>query len=92
MLSATASWAELSTTQIPATNELTGLTPAERFVAIHLREGLSNKELACLLGKSETTVKNQVASILRKLGVPNRGRLIAALYQSQPPTCHHSQS
>jgi DNA-binding NarL/FixJ family response regulator len=58
---------------------LTQLSPAERMVAMQLIQGLSNKEIAQALGKSECTVKNQVSTILRKLGVPSRGRLIAQL-------------
>jgi len=55
------------------------LSPAEQVVAAHLNQGLSNKEIARALGKSEFTVKHQVSSILRKLGVPTRVRLIARL-------------
>jgi len=42
-------------------------------------QGLTNREIASRLGKSEFTVKNQVSAILRKLGLPTRGRLIALL-------------
>lgn len=55
------------------------LTEAEQRVLELVGAGYSNKEIACLLNKAEATVKNQVASILRKLGVPNRVRLIAAM-------------
>jgi DNA-binding CsgD family transcriptional regulator len=55
------------------------LSPAERVVAAHVCQGLSNREVAALLGKSERTVKNQVSSILAKCGVPTRARLIALL-------------
>lgn len=58
---------------------LATLTPAEREVAQHLSRGLLNKEIADVLGKSEPTVKQQVRSILAKMGLPNRGRLIAWL-------------
>jgi DNA-binding CsgD family transcriptional regulator len=56
-----------------------GLSPAERVVAMQVAQGLSNKEIAQVLGKSEFTVKNQVSTILQKLGVPCRGRLIVLL-------------
>lgn len=56
------------------------LTSTERLVVVHLKFGLSNKEICAALGKSEATVKNQVASILRKLGVPSRARLVALLW------------
>lgn len=59
---------------------LAALTPAERIVAFHLKFGLSNKEICNALGKCEATVKNQVAALLRKLGVPSRTRLVALLW------------
>ena len=55
------------------------LTPAECRVVELLGAGYSNKEIAARLGRAEPTIKNQVASILRKLGQPTRARLIAAL-------------
>lgn len=55
------------------------LSPAERAVTAHLCRGLSNREIAAVLGKSPATVKNQVATILGKIGVPTRTRLIALL-------------
>lgn len=55
------------------------LTEAECRVLALLGAGYSNKEIAARLGKAEPTVKNQVASILHKLGQPTRARLIAAL-------------
>ncbi len=58
---------------------LTRLSPAEQVVLMHLRQGLSNREIAWALGKSERTVKNQVSAILGKFGVPTRARLIACL-------------
>ncbi len=53
------------------------LTPAEERVCELVLQGLSNKEIASVLGRAEPTIKNQVASILRKHGVPSRARLIA---------------
>jgi two-component system, NarL family, nitrate/nitrite response regulator NarL len=55
------------------------LSPAERAVTAHLCRGLSNREIAAVLGKSPATVKNQVSAILGKIGVPTRTRLIALL-------------
>jgi DNA-binding NarL/FixJ family response regulator len=55
------------------------LTPAERRVLVYLCAGYSNKEIASALGRAEATVKHQVSACLRKLGVPSRARLIAAL-------------
>lgn len=53
------------------------LTPAEQRVCDLLLTGLSNKEIANELNRAEATIKNQVASILRKHGVPSRARLLA---------------
>lgn len=55
------------------------LTPAEQRVQELLLTGLSNKEIANELGRAEATIKNQVAAILRKHGVPSRARLLALL-------------
>jgi len=66
--------------QLPApTARLGELTPAERLVAVHVAQGLSNKEIASVLDRAEATVKNQIASALRKLGVQSRCQLIVLL-------------
>jgi DNA-binding CsgD family transcriptional regulator len=57
------------------------LSPAEREVTFQIGLGLSNKEIAEVLGKSPATVKAQVAAILRKLQVSTRCRLIVWLHQ-----------
>lgn len=54
-----------------------GLSPAEQRVCALLLAGLSNKEIACAVGRAGATIKNQVTSILRKYGVPTRTRLLA---------------
>lgn len=78
----TLSWAELAAA-LPQSPEihlrLAPLSPAERLVAVHLAQGLSNREIATALGKSEATVKHQVSACLHKLGASTRARLIAAL-------------
>jgi len=56
---------------------LTRLSPAERELIPHLRQGLSNKEIATALRKSVPTVKKQIHSVLEKLGRPSRARLVA---------------
>ena len=58
---------------------LSRLSPAERVVVHYLAQGLSNREIAMALGKSEATVKHQVSACLRKCGVQTRARLIASL-------------
>lgn len=55
------------------------VSPAEHVVLAKVCDGLSNREIAAVLGKSERTVKNQVSAILAKCGVPTRARLIALL-------------
>jgi DNA-binding CsgD family transcriptional regulator len=52
------------------------LSPAEAAVVSQVARGLSNKEIAALLGKSEGTVKNQLSGVYRKLDIQNRARLI----------------
>lgn len=56
-------------------------TPAEQLVAVHVVEGLSNKEIAAILGKAEPTVKHQISALLSKAGVHSRVRFVARYYQ-----------
>jgi len=78
-ISPTATWAEASARLPSLPPSLAQLTPAEQVVVAHLRQGLSNKEIAWALGKAEATVKHQVSSCLAKFGVSSRTRLIALL-------------
>lgn len=48
------------------------LTEAERDVALAVARGLSNGEIAEMRGASPRTIANQVAAILKKLGVGSR--------------------
>lgn len=73
------SWREYCALPSVYADRLAALSPAEQAVAMQLAQGLSNGEIARVLGKSKFTVKSQVSSILTKLGVPTRGRLIAIL-------------
>ncbi|MDB6127996.1 MAG: hypothetical protein JWM35_1892 [Verrucomicrobia bacterium] len=77
--SPTASWTEISASLGEGHSLSLSLTAAEHVVASCLSRGLSNREIAMALGKSEATVKNQVSACLRKCGVPTRARLIALL-------------
>ncbi len=52
------------------------LTPREIDVLRLMAGGYSNREIASALGTSEGTVKNQVSSILSKLGVRDRTRAV----------------
>ncbi len=62
------------------------LTPREREVLNFVNEGLSNKQIASLLGIREATVKNHVHSILGKLRVSRRGEAAAQLRHHRPRT------
>ncbi|MEA3222361.1 MAG: response regulator transcription factor [Thermodesulfobacteriota bacterium] len=48
------------------------LSPREMEVLSYVSQGMSNKEIAALLGISYQTVKNHVTSVLRKLRVDDR--------------------
>lgn len=58
---------------------LHGLTPAEHAVAQAAARGLSNREIAESLYLSTGTVKNQLASVYRKLSLSSRSQLPDAL-------------
>jgi DNA-binding CsgD family transcriptional regulator/PAS domain-containing protein len=55
------------------------LTPREREVALLVRDGLGNEEIATQLHKSVGTIKNQLQSIFAKLGINSRAKLISLL-------------
>jgi DNA-binding CsgD family transcriptional regulator len=58
---------------------LRDLTPREREIALLVCEGCANAEIARELGRSVLTVKTQLNSAFRKLGVRSRARLMALL-------------
>jgi DNA-binding CsgD family transcriptional regulator len=60
-------------------NQLRDLTPREREIALLLCEGHSNAELARRLSKSVLTIKTQLNSVFRKLGVKSRAQMMALL-------------
>jgi DNA-binding NarL/FixJ family response regulator len=64
---------------------LTGLTRAERAVALLLLAGASNVAIAEARGASPRTVANQVAGVFRKLGVGSRTSLIARVGHASDP-------
>lgn len=51
------------------------ITPRERAVAELVIQGLSNKQIATALGSAISTVRTQLLSICRKVGVTSRGEL-----------------
>ena len=67
------------------------LTGCERDVLRLIQAGLSNREIALRRGRSEHTVANQVASLLRKTGLPGRLALAACVVVpgDEAPPCHH---
>ncbi len=58
---------------------LARLTAREREVAIRVRDGLSNIEIAQELYRSPLTIKTQLRAIYQKLGVGSRTRVAAML-------------
>jgi len=58
---------------------LAKLTPREREVALLVRDGLGNEEIATRLHKSVGTIKNQLQSIFGKLDLSSRAKLISLL-------------
>jgi DNA-binding CsgD family transcriptional regulator len=59
--------------------QLRDLTPREREIALLVCEGMTNAEIAGALRKSVLTIKTQLNSVFRKLGVKSRARLMALL-------------
>lgn len=56
-----------------------GLTPAERELADLVCTGLSNKEIAAKLKRSEGSVKVQLSGVFQKLRVNSRAKMMVAL-------------
>ncbi len=67
-----------ATSKPHATDPLAALSPRERTVLAHLRDGRSNPEIAAHLHNSVRTIEHHVSSILAKLGL--RSRAGAAVY------------
>ncbi|HHW13867.1 MAG TPA: response regulator transcription factor [Firmicutes bacterium] len=65
--------------QTPA---LASLTPREREILTLIAKGHSNREIARLLYVSESTVKNHISSVYKKVGVSGRSRLVLLAIQN----------
>lgn len=57
------------------------LTERELEIAMHVAEGLDNKEIASIVCASEGTVRNHISSILQKTGLHNRTQIAIAYLQ-----------
>lgn len=64
--------ARLPDTQIIQQHPLADLTPVERELLSWLAAGRTNREIAELRGRSQSTVRNQLEVLYRKLGANNR--------------------
>ncbi|HEY8355645.1 MAG TPA: response regulator transcription factor [Methylophilaceae bacterium] len=62
-----------------AANALDKLTARERDVAVHVANGLSNKEIARLLNITERTVKAHISACFERLNVKDRLQLALIL-------------
>jgi DNA-binding CsgD family transcriptional regulator len=58
------------------------LTRRERQLAAEILNGHSNRTIAAAFGVSEQTVRNQLTTLYRKLGVASRLELAARLHGS----------
>jgi DNA-binding NarL/FixJ family response regulator len=54
-----------------------GLTPRQRQIVPLIEQGLSNKEIARLLGLELATIKNHVHSILGRMQLTRRGQVVS---------------
>lgn len=69
-----------------------GLTPRQRQVLTLLCRGLSEKQVAHVLGASVHTVHNHIQSLHRALGVHSRGELLSLAYRRRLTDGHTSLS
>ncbi|WP_426139503.1 helix-turn-helix transcriptional regulator [Pseudomonas sp. DWP3-1-2] len=64
----------------PCDDSLNGLTPKERQIALLLRQGASNKQLARELDVGLPTIKTHLINLFRKTGVTSRTELVGTLF------------
>lgn len=65
----------LPTPENPTEKLLAPLSPREREVALHVADGLSNRQIADLLVLSHRTIEGHVEHVLHKLNLRNRQQL-----------------
>jgi DNA-binding NarL/FixJ family response regulator len=71
------------------------LSKREREVVQQVSEGLTNREIADLLGLSENTIKNYIYRIFDKLGISSRVELVlyaASQFMQRNSQCQHCQN
>lgn len=66
--------------QVVPTDAFLGLTPREQEIALLLREGLANKDLARQLDLGLATVKTHLIHLFRKTGARSRTELVRKLF------------
>jgi len=59
------------------------LTHREIQILSYIADGGTNKQVACILGISEQTIKNHVSAILRKLNANDRAHAVALAIRNQ---------
>lgn len=64
----------------PGADLLAELTPKERQIALLLRQGASNKQLALELAVGLPTIKTHLINLFRKTGVSSRTELVGTLF------------
>ncbi|MGP0015003.1 helix-turn-helix transcriptional regulator [Pseudomonas sp.] len=64
----------------PCEDALLELTPKERQIALLLRQGASNKQLAQELAVGLPTIKTHLINLFRKTGVSSRTELVVSLF------------
>jgi DNA-binding CsgD family transcriptional regulator len=58
------------------------LTPRERQIVSMVAEGRSNREIAAALSVAESTVKNHLQSVFKKLQIKSRAQLIVSVLRA----------
>ena len=66
-----------------APNGVSSLSPQEKKIPPLIALGMTNKEIAAILGLSDKTIKNYLSNIFAKLQVTRRSQL-AAMVARQP--------